>query len=244
MKRLILILVLPAVIIAVYLLFSYTRMYKIIGEKDLKSPYKERRIVMENLTQQGAIKYVALGDSLSAGVGSSRIEETYPYLFALKLSEKYNKVEFINLAYSGDQTQEVLSNQLEPAVKEKPDYITLMIGINDMHNRVPEETFINNYKTILNRLLSDTTAKIIVINIPYLASDKLVYPPYDDILDLKTRQYNEYISSVSKHERIKFIDLYESVDKNSRSQTDYYSTDFFHPSGTGYVLWSKIINED
>src|SRR4030066_516323 len=54
-----------------YLLFSYIRFYHFIGDIDLKSPYLENFLLLENQTKEGSAKYVALGDSLSAGVGST-----------------------------------------------------------------------------------------------------------------------------------------------------------------------------
>lgn len=231
-----------------YLWFSYIRLYHFIGDINLKSPYLENSLVIENLQGKGSVKYVALGDSLSSGVGSSNIKETFVYLFALNLSEKYEKVSLLNLAWPGDTTLEVIKNQIPQAIKEKPDYITLLIGGNDVHNKRTVTDFSKNYQYILNELLTKTNAQITVINIPYLGSSKIVYPPFNFLLNFRTRQFNQVISNLvtnlSNNSRIHFVDLYKNTYTLSKQNPNYYSSDLFHPSGEGYILWGDIINAD
>lgn len=233
-------------LILLYLWLSYARIYYIIGKANLKSPYQKQNMMLQNSSGTGTAKYVVLGDSLSAGVGSSAVENTYPYIFAYKLSRKYATVELINLAHPGDKTKEVIINQLNSAVEEKPDYITLLIGINDLHNHVKTTDFEKNFGYIVDFLESKTSAKIIVLNLPYLASIKLVTAPYNLLLYRKTKEYNQIIRSVveQRRERVKLIDLYSNTESRAMSDIDYYSSDLFHPSGDGYILWSRFIYAD
>lgn len=229
-----------------YLLFSYVRFYHFIGDTDLKSPYLQNSLVIQNQNAKGVVKYVALGDSLSAGVGSSTIEETFVYQFALNLSKKYAKIQLVNLAWPGDTSAEVIKNQLPRALSEKPDYVTLLIGTNDVHNKITTSDFNQKYTFILNELLAKTSAKITVLNIPYLGSSKIVYPPFNFLLDFRIKQFNKIILNIVANipikERVRFIDLYKSTYAVSSHNTNYYSSDLFHPSETGYKIWGEIIN--
>ncbi len=230
--------------LGLYLWFAYARIYNIIGDANLTSPYIESRIVLQNATGAGKVKYVVVGDSLGAGVGAGTVEETYPYVYAKKLLKNHQEVNVVNLARPGDTTNDVIKNQLGEAVAEAPDYVTVLIGINDIHNHVSADQFEKNYHHILTTLLSDTRAAILVINLPYMASEKLVYPPYTLLLDLRTREFNVIIKAlvVASGERVKYVDLYSGVKDVSKTDSAYYSSDYFHPSGKGYGYWSQIIN--
>jgi len=236
----------PLLLIFFYLAFSYVRFYHTIGDVNLKSPYADKTLALENAAQKGSVKYVALGDSLSAGVGSADIKETIVYLHALKLSEKYEKVNVLNLARSGDTTTEVIRNQLPQAIEEKPDHTTLLIGINDIHNKRTLADFRNNYQLILNELLTRTSAKITVINIPYLDSRKTAYFPFNYLLNFRTTQFNKIISSlvaeINSSDRIRLVDLYGQTLAISKQSSAYYAADLFHPSAEGYLIWGEIIN--
>ena len=214
-----------------------------IGRVNLKSPYTSPRVVLENPQGKGDVKYVVLGDSLGAGVGAQTVEETYPYLVAKKLAVDYQQVELVNLAVPGAVSDDVLNKQLKPALAENPDYVSLLIGINDIHNLVSLADFNRNYKNILTMLETKTTAKIVVINLPYLGSKTAVRFPFSVILDKRTQEFNRIIDGLvdQNNPRFVLVDLY-SVTNNAQNQPNYYARDNFHPSGAGYTFWSKTIN--
>jgi acyl-CoA thioesterase I len=237
-----------ALTFGLYLYFSYVRFYHIIGAMNLQSPYTTSSISLENPLGKGAATYVALGDSLSAGVGASNVEETFVYNYAENLSKTFQLVKVVNLAQPGGTTSEVLTSQLPTVFVEKPAFITLLIGTNDVHNKKSMKDFRETYSTILSDLVNKTDAKITVINIPYLGSRKVVRFPFTTILTWRTKKFNSVISDlvsrVKDKNRIKFIDLYTATYDQGRGTSDYYSSDFFHPSNLGYKLWSQIINAD
>ncbi len=234
------------VFVPLYLYFSYSRFYKFIHDANLKSPYSKLSFILENQQETESTKYVALGDSLSAGVGSTDFKQTFVYQYSLNLSTKYSKVETLNLGLPGGTTLDVINSQLTKTIEENPNYVTLLIGTNDMHNKMSTEEFQKNYGLILQELLSKTNAQITVINIPYLGSNKIVLPPYNWILNMRIKTFNKIISDQVEvwnvGHRINFVDLYEKTGGSSPKSEDYYSTDLFHPSNTGYLLWAQYIN--
>jgi lysophospholipase L1-like esterase len=238
-----------ALIICLYLYVSYTGFYNIIGNANLKPLFIEKSLIINNPLGQGEtqVKYVALGDSLSAGVGSLDIRNTFVYQYASNLSEKYKEVQLINLAISGGTTTEVINYQLAPAIQENPDYVTLLIGTNDIHNKRSVTDFRDNFQKILNELLTKTTAQITVINIPYLGASKVIYPPFNFLLNYRTQQFNKVISglvnNVSDSNRVKLVDLYNKTYAVQKQDQKYYSSDFFHPSDDGYIFWGQMIDE-
>ncbi|MEV6943563.1 SGNH/GDSL hydrolase family protein [Streptomyces sp. NPDC051172] len=77
------------------------------------------------------VRFVALGDSLTEGVGDPVADgwRGWAALLAGGLAEE--PVEFTNLAVSGAQTREVLEQQTPAGLALQPDVVSVVIGVND-----------------------------------------------------------------------------------------------------------------
>lgn len=82
-----------------------------------------------------SVRYVALGDSLTEGVGDPLGNgwRGWAALLAGGLSEP--SAEFTNLAVSGAQTRDVLETQLPAALALRPDVASVLVGVNDTLRR-------------------------------------------------------------------------------------------------------------
>ncbi|MFI9646784.1 SGNH/GDSL hydrolase family protein [Streptomyces sp. NPDC052040] len=79
------------------------------------------------------LRFVALGDSLTEGVGD-RVGERWrgwASLLAGGLAPAATAAEFTNLAVSGAQTRDVLERQTPQALDLRPDVVSVVIGVND-----------------------------------------------------------------------------------------------------------------
>lgn len=234
-------------IVSFYLFFVYVGFYYYIGKKSMPSPYTSNSFTLNDSGKDPVLTYVALGDSLTSGVGSETIADTYVFQFAERLSKSSNKVQAYNLGIPGARTDEILNYELPQIIKLKPDVITLLVGINDIHDKKQIKVFEENYSTILNILIKETSAKIYIITIPLLGSNYILLPPFNTFMRYKTKHFNEAIyvavNNVSDS-RIKVLDLYKYSYKFSQSDLKYYSRDLYHPSGYGYSLWGDFLNAD
>lgn len=91
--------------------------------------------------------YVALGDSLTEGLGDFDFEVTregsgwadrVAQLLALRARAENESFAFANFALRGSATVSILTAQLEDALKLKPDLVTIMAGANDLSARKSE----------------------------------------------------------------------------------------------------------
>ncbi|MGR6969148.1 SGNH/GDSL hydrolase family protein [Streptomyces cynarae] len=79
------------------------------------------------------LRFVALGDSLTEGVGDP-VGDTWrgwAALLADGLAPADYPAEFTNLAVSGAQTRDVLERQTPAALDLRPDVVSVVIGVND-----------------------------------------------------------------------------------------------------------------
>ncbi len=234
-----------AAVISLYFYFAYARYYNFIGEKKLTAPEMSPTIELpgpEGATEKDAVSYLALGDSLTAGVGCDNYRQPFPYLIAERLAQN-SPVTLTNLGIPGAVAEDVKKYQLEKAVSLNPDYITLLIGINDIHNGLKAEAFSNVLSEILAEL-SKTKAKIILINIPFLGAGDILLPPYRGRINKQTELYNEEIKKIAVDNQVCLVDLYAKTKDAFKRDISLYSADHFHPSAAGYQLWSEIIYAD
>lgn len=229
----------------IYLNRSYAHIFDYDKDRQIVSMNIQRNYSIEGSGKEAAIKYITLGDSLTYGFGASDYKGTFPYVLAKKLSKIHQRVSVTNLGISGSVIGELIENQLPRAIEEKPDFVTILIGTNDVHDFINPLEFKNSLTFITDKLQNETGARILLINIPYLGTKDLILPPYDTVMDLRIREFNRVIKQTAGEKQIKYFDLYSSSNAAFKQNPDkYYSIDKFHPSDAGYILWGNLINAD
>ena len=90
-------------------------------------------------SDQGAarpLRYVAIGDSLTEGVGDDPWPDGTPRGWADRLAEilahHHGAIDYANLAVRGYRTAQIHDSQLEAALAIEPDVVTFTAGMNDL----------------------------------------------------------------------------------------------------------------
>ncbi|MFA5020451.1 MAG: SGNH/GDSL hydrolase family protein [Patescibacteria group bacterium] len=244
MGIIILVLAVLAIISGVYLNRAYAFIY---SKFRLVQPPAVRDYLTEKTLSEKSqlITYVALGDSLTSGVGASSVSSTLPALLAEKISaEKGLMVAVKNLGAPGATSFELLTGQVLDAARYNPEIITLFIGTNDLHNFVPLEKFKGNLLAAIGALQHSTQADIYLINLPYLGAKDLVLSPYDLYFEWELKKYNAAVSEAAQATGVRLIDLYSISEQPLKADSNLYCSDRFHPSDRGYALWADLIYGD
>jgi len=226
--------------LAIYLNRSYAYIYDEIHRGNLKAPDKNQTYMIGENKNNPNLIYTALGDSLTAGAGTDNYRESYPSLVAEKLSNK-NNVILKNRSELGYKSEDIKNIFLPLAIADKPDIVTIFAGVNDVHSNISKEEFRNNYDEMINKLTTETTAKVYIINVPFIGASNLILPPYDLYFDFKTKELNEVLKDLAKKYSVKYIDIYSPTAIEFKKSNSYYSRDLFHPSAKGYAFWANII---
>lgn len=243
-KKIIIISTTILVIFAAYLFVVHYFIYERMGAAGLIMPDEKIEYVIKSNANNGEnISYTALGDSLTAGVGTLKYEESYPYQVAQKIADGKSNIILRDRAYPGAKTGDLIKNFLNTAINDQPDIVTLLIGVNDIHGNISKAEFTKNYAEILERLKTETKAKIFAVSIPDIGTDWLLLPPFNWYFRYETIEYNKIIKKLAEANDIKYIDLYTPI-KSMVNDTTMYSVDLFHPSAKGYKLWAEIIYAD
>lgn len=228
----------------------------ILGSKDVLYP---KPSVVHNLeiedkqeahTQDGKLRMVGLGDSLTRGVGDS---EGLGYVgrFANMLKEDgQQKVILANLAVSGAKTSNLIkqldTTGVQYAIAEA-DMIVLTIGGNDLNPGWDQlgtidltkyqgdiETFTKNVHSILDQLRSfNKDAAIYWLGL---------YNPFEEIVELKGSaenilRWNAALEAIAlEYNDVFIIPTYDLFLKQTKQ---LLSKDYFHPNDEGHELMAE-----
>ncbi len=185
----------------------------------------------------GPVRYLALGDSTGVGIGAK--DGGYVIRLFRQIVARRPESKLTNLCVSGASTSDVIRDQLTRGVKDNPNLITLGIGINDIGHGIGKDEFSENYEKILSTLKDQTTAQIIVSNIPDISSA----PRIPEILRKQYQQmiveFNQIVEAAAARHNVTVFDVFTLTQRELRSHPEYFSSDGFHPSDRGYELWAE-----
>ncbi len=196
------------------------------------------------------------GDSITdtcrtdSGNPAESLGNGYPAMIAAKLDSDYAalSVKVINRGISGNRTWDLIDRWDTDCVDLKPDYVSLLIGVNDTWRSFDQgqittaQQYEDNMRKLLDRIKNETSAQIILLN-PFIIDvmpDKIEMHP-----DLKEKQ--EAVYRLIKEFDVTFIDLQKIFDEMVASGTpmEKLSEDGVHPTAYGHSViaehWLKAM---
>jgi acyl-CoA thioesterase I len=183
----------------------------------------------------GPAVYVALGDSTGVGMGAGN--RGYPARLAAR---SMRPVRLVNLCVSGARAEDLVRDQLEPALAARPAVATLAIGINDVIGETPPERF----EAAVERAVSAVAAagaRLVIVTIPDLSLSPRVEggAARAGVLG-RTRELNERLAAVARRHGVPLADLF-GPGAEVYGGDGTLSGDRFHPSAKGYERWVEAI---
>lgn len=188
--------------------------------------------------------YVALGDSVTAGVGvdgtvdvlhpaeSINQRKAYPYLIAKALGRRH-----ANLAAPGARSDDVLRIQVPLALGLRPNIATVFCGGNDLVHGVPAEVYGANLEFILAQLEFIGT-KVYVLNLPDVwAAPKFQKEPDDDVTPQRVLAFNRETARAADLFGATLVDISGLELVNP----DLLANDGFHVRDSGHVWLAQRI---
>ena len=189
------------------------------------------------------LRYVSLGDSYTYGQGA-KSGQSYPEVLTRNLNDNGIKVDLVaNPAVSGYTTQDLIDNELTVCKNSKPDFVTLLIGVNDWVRGVDSATYHKNLDYIIDyveNVISDKS-KLLLITIPDFGAtpNGPIYSEGRNIEEGITT-FNNIIKHEAKNRNLQVVDIFP-VSMNMKKDLSLVSADGLHPSTEGYATWEKLI---
>ena len=197
--------------------------------------------VTPNGSPQG-LRYVALGDSYTIGTSVAEAER-WPNQLVERLAAEPPTLELVaNLGVNGFTSDDLIRFQLPQLDELRPEFATVLIGVNDVVQGVPEATYRRNVEIILDRLLDLVPAdRIVAVSTP----DYTVTPRGGSFGDRRQQsegigRVNAILGDAAAARGIAFVDIHD-LSLRAAHDERLVAHDALHPSGEQYRLWAERI---
>ncbi len=186
----------------------------------IEYPYwKDRTTFFDSV--HSTAKIVMLGDSITDGA---------------EWHELFPGVSILNRGISHDTAYGLLK-RLDNIIKINPEYVFIMIGVNDITHDRPTEKILNDYIDILKILQSNNITPIMQSTL-YVATG---YPKSEKV-NIGVKKLNSALAEYANKNNIVFVNLNDGLSKNETLRSDL-TYDYIHINGNGYQIWKAAISK-
>jgi acyl-CoA thioesterase I len=190
--------------------------------------------------QEGVrVRYVALGDSYTIGT-SVEAEERWPN----QLVERIGDLELVgNPAVNGYTSADLIADELPRLDDLDPELVSVLIGVNDVVQGVPDSQYAANVAVILDELLARLPEERIVC----VATPDYTRTPrggdYGDPAEQSDGivRFNAILREACEQRGIAFVpDIFE-ISQEVTGDPSLVASDGLHPSAAQYDRWVDAI---
>lgn len=192
-------------------------------------------------TPPRVIRYVALGDSYTIGTGISE-PQRWPNQLVERLRPEVTLDLVGNLGVNGYTSDDLIAYQLPDLSDLRPDFVSLLIGVNDVVQGVPESEYRANLATTFGALLDAVPRdRIVVVSTP----DYTLTPRgsgFGNPVAQRSQivRFNAILADFAAERGVAFVDI-SAVADEAGSDPALLARDQLHPSGLQYERWVDLI---
>lgn len=192
------------------------------------------------------LRYLALGDSYTIGTGASDIESSWPSIITLRLGRATGRdVRLMNPAVNGFTTLDLIRHELPYLEEFHPDFVTVLVGVNDLVQGRYIEQYRGLLATIYERIatLKLAQGRVVAISIPTWSyvPEAIRFGGADLVQEL-TNDFNGVARKEAEASGFTWVDIAEA--STSKIGTPgWIASDDLHPGDTQYAAWADAIWE-
>jgi lysophospholipase L1-like esterase len=148
-----------------------------------------------------------------------------------------------NLGVNGYSTQELMVEALPQLEGLQPEFVTLLIGVNDVIRGMPEQRYAANVVLILDGLLGQLPAnRILCVATPdYTVTPQGAAFGSPDQLRAGIVRFNRRLGEVCESRGIRFVQEIFAISQAAATDLLLVAGDGLHPSGAQYKRWVDAI---
>jgi lysophospholipase L1-like esterase len=189
--------------------------------------------------REDSLRYVALGDSYTIGTSVS-FAERWPSQLVARIPELQLVA---NLGVNGYTSADVIVDELPALTALEPEIVTLLIGVNDVVQRVPEAAYTANVETILDGVLEVVAGNRVVC----VATPDYTVTPQGAAFGSPDQQragielVNDILRAACERRGLRFVPEIFAISQAAATDRSLVAGDGLHPSGAQYALWVDAI---
>ena len=139
---------------------------------------------------------------------------------------------------NGFTTRDVIEKELPRLAELRPEFASILIGVNDVVQGVPEAT----YRRDAERILDDLVGRLPPGHVVAVATPDYTVTPQGAAYGDPERQAagirrnNEILGELARARRVAFVDIHD-ISLRAATDRSLVADDGLHPSGAQYTLW-------
>jgi acyl-CoA thioesterase-1 len=196
------------------------------------------------LVDANPIRYVAIGDSYTVATGIDE-KDSWPSQLTQKLKTAGIEINLIEILGMRGATSQQTLNDVIPLLKNlKPEFISLLIGVNDwIRDGVSSSKFKIRIKNLIDQIQSNLPPprKLLLVTIPdFSCSPQKKNWGYGKSATNGITRLNKILNTEAELRNLVIVDIYP-LSQNLCSQFGMFSDDGVHPSALQYSKWVDLI---
>ena len=167
------------------------------------------------------------------------------FIITAELKTKFpNQYQIVNSGISGNRSVDLFDRYEEDVIKEKPDVLTILIGVNDVwHALIGNGVSLKKYKEVCSSMIKDIKAKLpnitIIVLEPFMLKGEATIDNYEHFE--KVFKYARAIRKNAKDNDCYFVPLQKPMEKEIARGVDSKDIlyDGVHPNIVGINLIAR-----
>lgn len=198
-------------------------------------------VVSTSSPRPDAVRYVALGDSYTIGT-SIQGSDAWPNQLVRSLGDRLPLELVANLAVNGYTTDDLIRGELPALGDLEPDFVSILIGVNDVVRDASPDRYRTNVAQILGAVLGVVPHdRIVVVSTPdYTRTPRGADFGNPDQQRAAIQEVNAIMASEAAARGIAFVDI-SSIADQAGTDSALVAGDLLHPSGVQYGRWVELI---
>jgi acyl-CoA thioesterase I len=185
------------------------------------------------------LRYVALGDSYTIGT-SVNTAESWPSQLAARVPDLQLVA---NLGVNGYTSADLIADELPALAQLRPEFVTLLIGVNDVVQGVPEAIYQANVEGIVVAVLAlvgpDRLVCVATPDYTVTPQGSAFGSPHQQRAGIE--RVNEILAGTCAANTVQFVAETFEVSQAAATDRSLVAGDGLHPSSAQYTLWVDAI---
>jgi lysophospholipase L1-like esterase len=191
------------------------------------------------VSQEGRVRYVALGDSYTIGTDVTEAER-----WPNQLAELVGDIQLTaNLGVNGYTSADVVAEELPQLDELRPELVSLLIGVNDVVQGVPDAAYAANVAVILDDLAARLPAnRVVCVATPdYTRTPRGAEYGNPELQSDRIVRFNAILREACELRGITFVPEIFEISQRASDDPGLVAEDGLHPSGQQYRRWVDAI---
>lgn len=193
-----------------------------------------------------SLRYLALGDSYTICTGASDESHSWPGIISDRLASATDRqTTVVNPAHNGFTTLDLIARELPHLDEFRPDFVTVLIGVNDLVQGRYIKQYRDSLATIYDRIaaLELARGRAVAISIPTWSyvPEAMRFGGAELVQEL-TDSFNAVARKEAEARGFAWVDI-SVVSASAIGTPGWIASDDLHPGDTQYAAWAEVIWE-